>query len=212
MAHGTGKARIGRHHHHRYSRQVHARRRNRTASTASLRNVIDGGCRKLLLNLTELSQIDSTGVSIIVATYVSLRRLKGEVKLLHPTGRVQTVLAITHLLQVIPNFEEEAKAVASFSARAAPPRSSKIVFSGLQVQPAPFRRAASTARTRQEVLPCLLPVLLPAYRCLRPRSSLTRARTERFAQPRAVAGRLERSITLRTTKKRWSLPSAIHSI
>jgi anti-sigma B factor antagonist len=81
-----------------------------------LKTVIDGGSRKLLLNLTELSQIDSTGVSIIVATYVSLRRLKGEVKLLHPTGRVQTVLAITHLLQVIPNFEEEEKAVASFSA------------------------------------------------------------------------------------------------
>ena len=82
-----------------------------------LKKVITDGSRKLLLNLTELSQIDSTGVSIIVATYVSLRRLKGEVKLLHPTGRVQTVLAITHLLQVIPNFDEEEKAVASFSTR-----------------------------------------------------------------------------------------------
>jgi anti-sigma B factor antagonist len=82
-----------------------------------LKKVVEDGSRKLLLNLTELSQIDSTGVSIIVATYVSLRRVKGEVKLLHPTGRVQTVLAITHLLQVIPNFDEEEKAVASFSTR-----------------------------------------------------------------------------------------------
>jgi anti-anti-sigma factor len=82
-----------------------------------LKKLVDGGCRKLLLNLTELSQIDSTGVSTIVATYVTLRRLKGEVKLLHPTGRVQTVLEITHMLQVIPNFEEEAAAVASFSTR-----------------------------------------------------------------------------------------------
>jgi anti-sigma B factor antagonist len=82
-----------------------------------LKKLIDGGCRKLLLNLTELSQIDSTGVSTIVASYVTLRRLKGEVKLLHPTGRVQTVLEITHMLQVIPNFEEEAAAVASFSNR-----------------------------------------------------------------------------------------------
>lgn len=82
-----------------------------------LKKLIDGGCRKLLLNLTELSQIDSTGVSTIVAAYVTLRRLKGEVKLLHPTGRVQTVLEITHMLQVIPNFEEEAAAVASFSTR-----------------------------------------------------------------------------------------------
>ena len=82
-----------------------------------LKKLLDGGCRKLLLNLTELSQIDSTGVSTIVASYVTLRRLKGEVKLLHPTGRVQTVLEITHMLQVIPNFEEEAAAVASFSNR-----------------------------------------------------------------------------------------------
>ena len=82
-----------------------------------LKKALASGCRKLLLNLTELSQIDSTGVSTIVAAYVSLRRLKGEVKLLHPTGRVQTVLAITHLLQVIPSFEEEAAAVASFSTR-----------------------------------------------------------------------------------------------
>ena len=84
---------------------------------SELKKLIEGGCRKLLLNLTELSQIDSTGVSTIVATYVTLRRLKGEVKLLHPTGRVQTVLAITHLLQVIPNFEEEQQAVESFSNR-----------------------------------------------------------------------------------------------
>jgi anti-anti-sigma factor len=84
-----------------------------------LKKILDGGCRKLLLNLTQLSQIDSTGVSTIVATYVSLRRLKGEVKLLHPTGRVQTVLEITHMLQVIPNFEDEATAIASFSTRTA---------------------------------------------------------------------------------------------
>jgi anti-sigma B factor antagonist len=82
-----------------------------------LKKAVDGGSRKLLLNLTELSQIDSTGVSTIVATYVSLRRLKGELKLLHPTGRVQTVLEITHMLQVIPNFEDEEKAIASFATR-----------------------------------------------------------------------------------------------
>jgi anti-sigma B factor antagonist len=82
-----------------------------------LKRAINSGSRKLLLNLTELSQIDSTGVSTIVAAYVSLRRLKGEVKLLHPTGRVQTVLEITHMLQVIPNFEDEEKAIASFATR-----------------------------------------------------------------------------------------------
>src|ERR1700748_3654134 len=84
-----------------------------------LKKLLDGGCRKLLLNLTELSQIDSTGVSTIVATYVSLRRLKGEVKLLHPTGRVQTVLEITHMPQLFPSFEDDSTAIASFATRTA---------------------------------------------------------------------------------------------
>lgn len=69
---------------------------------------------KLLLNLSELTQIDSSGVSIIVGTYVSLERQGGALKLLRPRGRVLEVLTVFHLHNILPSFEEEAQALTSF--------------------------------------------------------------------------------------------------
>lgn len=81
---------------------------------SQLRRLLAGGVRKLLLNLTKLTQVDSTGVSIIVKTYVSLRDRDGALKLLCPCGRVLEVLTVLRLLETIPSFEDEAQALASF--------------------------------------------------------------------------------------------------
>jgi anti-anti-sigma factor len=59
-----------------------------------LRDLKASGKRKLLLNLMNLSQIDSSGVSIIVEMYVSLKRSGGELKLLSPRGRVLDALTV----------------------------------------------------------------------------------------------------------------------
>ena len=82
-----------------------------------LRRVVDNGARKVLLNLVNLSQVDSSGISVIVGTYVSLKRQGGDLKLLCPCGRVLEVLTVFHLLTTIPTFEDEAQAVASFQPR-----------------------------------------------------------------------------------------------
>jgi anti-sigma B factor antagonist len=79
-----------------------------------LQELVADGVRKLLLNLAELTQVDSSGVSIIVGTYVSLRRQGGDLRLLCPRGRVLEVFNVLHLLETIPSFEDEAQAVASF--------------------------------------------------------------------------------------------------
>jgi len=76
--------------------------------------LIATGKRKLLLNLANLSRIDSSGVSIIVEMYVSLKRSGGELKLLSPRGRVLDVLRVFRLLEVIPIFENEIAALESF--------------------------------------------------------------------------------------------------
>jgi anti-anti-sigma factor len=70
--------------------------------------------RKLLLSLGDLTQIDSSGVSIIVGTFVSLRGRGGDLKLLRPRGRVLEVLTALHLLKIISSFEDETQALASF--------------------------------------------------------------------------------------------------
>jgi anti-sigma B factor antagonist len=81
---------------------------------AKLRQVVDGGCKKLLINLAGMTQIDSSGISSVVRTFVTLERNKGALKLLNPVGRVKEVLAVTRLLSAIPTFDNEAAAVGSF--------------------------------------------------------------------------------------------------
>ena len=82
-----------------------------------LQDLVAKGVRKLLLNLAHLSQVDSSGISVIVQTYVSLKRRGGELKLLCPNGLVLQVLTVIHLLDIIPSFDDEAQAVASFGPR-----------------------------------------------------------------------------------------------
>jgi anti-sigma B factor antagonist len=79
-----------------------------------LQELVAKGVRKLLLNIGDLSQVDSSGVSIIIQTYVSLKRHSGDLRLLCPGGRVLQVLTVFHLLDIIPSFDDEAQALASF--------------------------------------------------------------------------------------------------
>jgi anti-sigma B factor antagonist len=82
-----------------------------------LKKLIDKGVCKLLLNLADLARIDSSGIGVIVATCIAARRMGGDLKLLCPSGRVLEVLTVVHLLDVIPSFENEALALASFGTR-----------------------------------------------------------------------------------------------
>ena len=79
-----------------------------------LRKSVASGVRKVLLNLTELTQVDSSGVGVIIDSYVSLRDQGGDLKLLCPPGRVREVLRVLRLLEIIPHFENETKALVSF--------------------------------------------------------------------------------------------------
>jgi anti-sigma B factor antagonist len=82
-----------------------------------LKKLVANGVCKLLLNLADLTQVDTSAVSIIVGTYISLRNRGGDLKLLCPRGRVLEVLRVLHLLEVIPSLEDETQALASFGPR-----------------------------------------------------------------------------------------------
>jgi anti-anti-sigma factor len=79
-----------------------------------LRTLIANGVRRVLLNLTDLTQVDSSGVGVIIDTYVSLRDQGGDLKLLCPQGRVREVLRVLRLVEIIPCFENETTALVSF--------------------------------------------------------------------------------------------------
>lgn len=82
-----------------------------------LQKLIASGARKLLLNLADLTQVDSSGLGVIVGTCASLRRQGGDLKVLRPTGLVLEVFRVLRLLEAIPSFEDEAQALASFRSR-----------------------------------------------------------------------------------------------
>ncbi len=85
------------------------------AFATAMRQSLEGGAKKLLLNFSGVSQIDSSGISTMVRTFVSLGRAGGSLKLIGASGRVYDVLEVTRLLASIPHFKAEADALASFS-------------------------------------------------------------------------------------------------
>ena len=79
-----------------------------------LRNLIDAHPGRLLLNLTDLRQIDSFGISVIVQVHLSLKRRGGEMKLLAAQGQTLNALMVLHLLDLIPTYDNEKQALKSF--------------------------------------------------------------------------------------------------
>jgi anti-sigma B factor antagonist len=72
------------------------------------------GVRKMVLNLAEVSYIDSSGLGELVSAYTATKNLGGELKLMNLTHKVRDLLVITKLLTVFDVKEDEAAAVASF--------------------------------------------------------------------------------------------------
>jgi anti-anti-sigma factor len=84
------------------------------ALSAELRKLAETAPCDILVNLSGVTQMDSSGISTLVRSFVTLERHGGSLKILNPTGHVKEVLELTRLIQSIPSFTDEAKAVASF--------------------------------------------------------------------------------------------------
>ena len=80
----------------------------------SLRQRMQEGKKHILLNLADVSQIDSCGLGELVAGFVSVERNGGEMKLLNLTDRVSELMMITKLVTVFEVYENEEAAVNSF--------------------------------------------------------------------------------------------------
>ncbi len=76
--------------------------------------LVNGG-RKIVLNLTDVNYIDSSGIGELVRTFTTVTNEGKELKLLNLTKKVRELLVITKLLTVFQVYENEQAAVASFS-------------------------------------------------------------------------------------------------
>lgn len=79
-----------------------------------VRSLIQQGRTKVVLNLGEVSYVDSAGLGEIVQSYASVTKNGGKLKLLNVTKRIKDLLSITKLLTVFECHESEADALKSF--------------------------------------------------------------------------------------------------
>ena len=81
----------------------------------ALRDLVAKGHKKILLNLGDVSYIDSSGIGELVSGFTSVSNAGGNLKLLSLTKRVKDLLQITKLYTVFDVKDDEAAAVKSFN-------------------------------------------------------------------------------------------------
>src|SRR6266849_1521965 len=67
-----------------------------------LRYLAEHGCNKILVQLNDVQQIDSSGISSLVRNSITLSRTGGSLRLLCGKGRVRDALTVTRLVEAIP--------------------------------------------------------------------------------------------------------------
>ncbi len=81
----------------------------------TIKDLVTKGDKKILLNLGEVSYIDSSGIGELVSGFTTVSNSGGKLKLLSLTKRVKDLLQITKLYTVFEVFDDEAEGLASFN-------------------------------------------------------------------------------------------------
>ena len=81
----------------------------------TIRDLIGKGQKKILLNLGDVTYIDSSGIGELVSAFTAVRREGGELKLLNLTKKVHDLLQITKLYTVFDIKDDETAAIKSFA-------------------------------------------------------------------------------------------------
>ena len=80
----------------------------------AVRNLLQRNEKRILLNLADVSYIDSSGIGELVSSFTTVGNQGGRLKLLSLTKKVHDLLSITKLLTVFEVFDDEARAIQSF--------------------------------------------------------------------------------------------------
>ncbi len=81
----------------------------------TVKDLLLKGHKKILLNVGQITYIDSSGIGELISAFTSVRNQGGELKLLHLTKKVHDLLQITKLYTVFDVRDDEAQALAAFA-------------------------------------------------------------------------------------------------
>jgi anti-sigma B factor antagonist len=84
---------------------------------AGVRQVIEGGARKLIIDLSPVTYIDSASIGCLMDVHRLLQERSGAVKLAGLRPRVETMISMTGVHKIIEVHPDESAAIAAFGAR-----------------------------------------------------------------------------------------------
>jgi anti-sigma B factor antagonist len=79
-----------------------------------INNAVSGGKTNILLDLSQVTTIDSSGIGELVGSYTTVTNRGGKLKLLHLPAKLNELLHVTQLITVFEVYDNEQEAVASF--------------------------------------------------------------------------------------------------
>ena len=80
----------------------------------SVSRLLEQGRREIVLNLSGLQYLDSSGIGELARVYVAVVKQSGQIKVVGLSSKIEEVLKITQLYQVFPEFPDEDAALKSF--------------------------------------------------------------------------------------------------
>jgi anti-sigma B factor antagonist len=80
----------------------------------TINQLVDSGKKNILVNMSDVTTIDSSGIGELVGCYTSVTNKGGKLKLLHLPPKISDVLTVTQLITVFDVYETDAEALASF--------------------------------------------------------------------------------------------------
>ena len=79
-----------------------------------INNLVADGRSNIVLDLKDVTRIDSAGIGMLVSKFLTARRSGGTIKLLHLTRHSDHLINITRLATVFEVFDDEEAALKSF--------------------------------------------------------------------------------------------------
>jgi len=70
--------------------------------------------KRIVLNLSSVKHLDSSGIGALAWAYVTVRKAGGELKMIHLSKQVQYLMELTSLYKIFEDFADEESALKSF--------------------------------------------------------------------------------------------------
>lgn len=80
-----------------------------------IRECLEGDTKQILMDLGDVSWVNSTGLGILIASHVTVTNAGGQLKLCRVANRINQIFMVTKLHTVFETFESEEEALASFT-------------------------------------------------------------------------------------------------